>query len=216
MVKDGKENNFPLASFLGALSYAQRVGCRYYFVLSGLPNLKTNLKEAKTYTERMFTFKEAANLPQDEAKKAIVEPLKKSDYSFEPQLIDKIVDESRGYPYFLQFYGFYLIKTSGSQKVGIKDFNKKRVDLCHELDISFFEDRYNLASEKEKLVLLAMAKSKSEKISMKDLSRFSKMEYHSLIENLKRLIDKGLIYKYSRATYAFTTPLFMEYLQKQI
>lgn len=215
-VRDGKNSNFPLESLLGALAYAQREGCRYYIVFSGLPNLKTNLKQARTYTERMFAFRELDNLPYEAAQKALVKPLENSEYSFEDKLIERIVEQTRGYPYFLQFYGFYLIRTSLHQHITLKDFEKKEATLCHELDVSFFEDRYNLASEKEKEVLLAMAKSGHDKITMKEVTKNCKMPYFTLREFILRLIDKGLVYKFSRATYSFTVPLFKQYLQKQL
>lgn len=75
-VKDRKgQKSFPLASLLGALSYAQRNGCNYYLCASGLPIIKSNLKEAKTYTERMFEFRELDNLDAQEASKAIAKTL---------------------------------------------------------------------------------------------------------------------------------------------
>ena len=81
----------------------------YFLCLSGLPIIKTHLKEAKTYTERMFEFKEVGNL-NSEAREAIINALKDSSYEFDFDLIDAIVSETNGYPYFIQFYGYFIIE----------------------------------------------------------------------------------------------------------
>jgi hypothetical protein len=72
--------------------------------------MRMHLKEAKTYTERMFESKEVGNLSEDEGKAAISNTLKNSEYEFDSDLVDRMVAETRGYPYFIQFYGYFTIE----------------------------------------------------------------------------------------------------------
>lgn len=215
-IKDKADaKTYPLASILGAMSYAQRNGCKYYLVLSGLPAIKTNLKEAKTYTERMFSFKEVDNLTDQQAKEAITQTLKNSSYSFDNELIEAIVQETKGYPYFVQFYGYFLIDNANKNKIGLTDLNALRATLIKELDVSFFEDRYNLASTKEKQILMAMAAVDENAAPALQIRKKAQTSHHQLMELLKRLQDKGLVYRASRGHYGFTIPLFKEYLRRQ-
>ncbi|MBI5037062.1 ATP-binding protein [Candidatus Micrarchaeota archaeon] len=215
-IKDKPEKNtLPLASILGAMSYAQRNGCKYYLVLSGLPFIKTRLKEAKTYTERMFSFKEVDNLTPKQAKEAITQTLKGSGYAFEKELADKIIEETKGYPYFIQFYGYFLIENSNKTTLNLRDLNALRTPLIKELDVSFFEDRYNLAASKEKEILQAMASSTDKDVPALSIRKKAKTTHHSLMELLKRLQEKGLVYRASRGHYGFSIPLFKEYLRRQ-
>jgi hypothetical protein len=116
-VRDRKDiKSFPLGSLLGAMSDAQRNGCNYYLCLSGLPIIKSNLKQAKTYTERMFDFKEVCNLSNEEATEAISNTLGGSNHEFEATLVERIASETRGYPYFLQFYGYFTIESVNKRK----------------------------------------------------------------------------------------------------
>lgn len=207
--------SFPLASLLGAMSYAQRNGCRYYLVLSGLPPIKSNLKEAKTYTERMFSFKQVDNLTPGQAKETITQTLKGSGYIFEDELIDAIIRETNGYPYFIQFYGYFIIENTSKTQLTLKDLNALRPALIKELDTSFFEDRYNLASATEKEVLTAIASSSEDDAQALELRKKTKVTHPHLMELLKRLQEKGLVYRTSRARYGFSIPLFKEYILRQ-
>ena len=211
-VKETKQ--YALSSLLEALSYVQREGCRYSLCAIGLPSLKINLKDAKTYTERMFNFQETSNLAPEEAKKALTEPLKKTNHIFDSALTSKIVSETDGYPYFLQFYGYYLIESTTKKRLKIADFDEKRKELLHRLDKIFFEDRFKLASDGERKVLVAMARSEEEEISTKEIAKKTSASYGSIIEILARLSEKGLVYRVKKGKYAFTIPLFANFLKR--
>ncbi|MFH1107424.1 MAG: ATP-binding protein [Candidatus Micrarchaeota archaeon] len=212
-IRDKAESkSFPLASLLGAMAYAQRNGCRYYLVLSGLPPLKANLKEAKTYTERMFSFKEVNNLPAQAAKNAVLGTLKDSAFQFDEDLVAAIVEETKGYPFFLQFYGYFLIEYSNKTRLSLEDLERLRPALVKELDMRFFDDRFNLASDKEKKVLSAMAKAGNQPVPALAIRSTARVSHPTLMELLKRLSEKGLVYRASRGKYSFSIPLFREYL----
>lgn len=212
-VRDRKDQkSFPLASLLGALSYAQRNDYNFYLCLGGLPIIKSHLKESKTYTERMFEFREIGNLTPEEARRAIIKTLEGSGIEFDKELVEKIVAETRGYPYFIQFYGYFTIEHMSKRKITLRDFASIRTKLIRELDTSFFQDRFNLASAREKEVLMAMAKVADSDIETKAIKRVSRMKHGILMELLKRLIDKGLVYRSERGRYGFTLPLFRDFL----
>jgi len=214
-VKDAAPN-FPLASFLGGLAHAQRKGCKYLVVVSGLPNMKVNMKEAKTYVERMFRFEEIANLSSEDAKKAIEEPITKAGIVFDPKVVQAIVKETQGYPYFLQFYGYFLIETLDKIRIGFSDYKEVHDDMLEELDRSFFEDRFGMASDAEQEGLLSMAKIGEANIKTSEISQRCKQDYQTMISSLNRLIDKNLIYKARKGKYSFTLPLFRNFLFRKL
>ncbi len=217
-IQDKKdENQYVLSSLLGAFSKMQRDKLPCYLCLCGLTTLKTNLKKAKTYTERMFTFQETTNLEEKEAERAITEPLKKTPYSFQDDLVKKIVEETKGYPYFIQFYGYYLVDNAEKKNISLKDFNLLKPRLLDALDKSFFEDRFNIASANERKILLAMAKSheKDGAVPAREIAKRVKSTYQNIQQYLVRLNEKGIIYRPTRGYYAFSIPLFRNYLQRQ-
>jgi predicted transcriptional regulator len=60
-----------------------------------------------------------------------------------------------------------------------------------------------------------MAGSDSIDIEIKVIRRNSKFDYDTLKEMIRRLIEKGLIFRTERAKYSFTIPLFRDYLLRQ-
>lgn len=169
-VRDVKPN-FPLASFLGALAEAQRKDCKYILVVSGLPTVKTNMKEAKTYVERMFRFEETGNLSVEDSVRAIKEPCSTANIEFESEVIQSIASDTRGYPYFLQFYGYTIIEKLNLNSVSLIDFRKVRGKILNDLDNSFFDDRFERASASEQGILRAMAKVGEGNLKTSEISR---------------------------------------------
>ncbi|MBU4314553.1 MAG: ATP-binding protein [Actinobacteria bacterium] len=214
-IEDGKiGNNFPLSLLLESFSHVQQKGLRYYLVLSGLPPLFTNMVKSKTYAERMFSVKNIENLSIEASQKAIRLPLKKSKIIFLDELINTIVKETQGYPYFLQFYPYYLIQNIPKKKIGLIEFNEMYPLILKELDGSFFSGRFNRASDSEQKILLEMAKLVPE-IRFSELREKTKIDKNYLNQIMISLIEKGLIFRIGRGKYSFTLPLFEKYLLRK-
>ena len=214
-IEDGKVNdNYPLSLLLESLSHVQQEGLRYYLVLSGLPPLFPNLVKAKTYAERMFSVKNIGNLSKDASFKAIKLPLEDAGINFTDELINTIVEEAQGYPYFLQFYPYYLIQNIPKKRITLKDFKEMYPLLLKELDESFFMGRFNRASDGEQKILFEMAKLGSE-IKFSELREKAKIDKNYLNQILISLIEKGLIFRISRGKYKFTLPLFEKFLLRK-
>ena len=214
-IEDGKiGNNFPLSLLLESFSHAQQKGLRYYLVLSGLPPLFPNMVKSKTYAERMFSVKNIGNLSREASQKAIRLPLKKSKIFFIDELINIIVEETQGYPYFLQFYPYYLIQNIPKKKIGLIEFNEMYPLILKELDGSFFSGRFNRASDSEQKILLEMAKLVPE-IKFSELREKTKIDKNYLNQIMISLIEKGLIFRIGRGKYKFTLPLFEKFLLRK-
>lgn len=214
-IEDGKiGNNFPLSLLLESFSHAQQKGLRYYLVLSGLPPLFPNMVKSKTYAERMFLVKNIGNLSREASQKAIRLPLKKSKIFFIDDLINTIVEETQGYPYFLQFYPYYLIQNIPKKKIGLIEFNEMYPLILKELDGSFFSGRFNRASDSEQKILLEMAKLVPE-IKFSELREKTKIDKNYLNQIMISLIEKGLIFRIGRGKYKFTLPLFEKFLLRK-
>ncbi len=214
-VEDAKiADNFPLSLLLESFSHVQQEGFRYYLVLSGLPQLFPNLVKAKTYAERMFTVKGIENISKEASQKAIMLPLKNSDINFTNELTEALVEETQGYPYFLQFYPYHLIQNIPKKKIGLKDFKEMYPLLLKELDESFFAGRFNRASDNEQKILLSMARLSPE-IRFSELREKAKIDKNYLNQILISLMEKGLIFRVGRGKYRFTLPLLEKFLLRK-
>lgn len=208
------EASFPLSLLIEVLSRVQQKNMRFYLLLAGLPPLLPNLSRAKTYTERMFSVRTLEHLTREASRRALEVPLEEAGLSFSKTLIERIVEETRGYPYFLQFYAFYLIQNVPKQRLGIAEYERLHPFLLKELDDSFFLGRFEKASEAEQKVLFAIS-GFGQGARVSDIRKKTGIDRNYLNQILKHLMDKGILYRVSRGRYAFTLPLFGEFLLRK-
>ena len=216
-VKDLKNKRwFTLTDFIGVLNEAQKNNCKYFAVLCGLPTMQVNIKKSRSYSERMFKSLDISNLSKKAAKEAIVEPLKTSNYSFSNDLIDQIVSDTGQYPYFIQFYCKEIINSINKKNIVKTDYDRIKISILQQLEYDFFDPRMELLSDDEKLVLFSMAKIEESDMPFTKIKSISKIDKRKLTNYLKRLEEKGLIYKHERAIFRFSVPMLKDYLQRKI
>ncbi|MGI0073187.1 MAG: AAA family ATPase [Nitrosotalea sp.] len=206
---------FVLSDFMGVLNEVQKAGCKYFAVFSGLPNLHLNIKEARSYSERMYKSLEVGNLGKEEAAFAITKPLDKSEYKFEKPLVEKIVTETGQYPYFIQFYCKELINMSDKKKISLSNYDRISPMITKQLDDDFFDPRLEILSDDEQKVIIAMAGATVTDIPFDFIKKRTRMERTTLSKYMKRLEEKGLIYNYKRGIYRFSVPLLKQYLVRK-
>jgi hypothetical protein len=213
LADDKARDRYPLSSLLAAVGQAQRAEPRVRFVLCGLPTLSLNLKRARTYAERMFRHVVVGNLDRGDAWDALALPLTAARRSFSLDVVADIVEATAGYPYFLQFFGAYLCRSVPMADVSVDDYRALEPALLHELDLAFFEDRFEGASPTEQRVLEAMGRSGGQvrigtlRQQLADLSGLDLL--------VRRLIDRGLVFRAGRGAYDFALPLFRDYLRRR-
>lgn len=210
---DRRREQFPLSSLVAAVGRLQRQGNRVRVILCGLPTLTVNLKRARTYAERMFRHVVVANLERGDAWDALGIPLAGSGRTFALNLIGDIVEQTDGYPYFLQWFGGFLCSRVPRRSVGRGDYEALEPMLLHELDLAFFEDRYAVAGPAGQRVLDAMARSGGRARALELRRELAGTANVDAI--IGRLLERGLIYRPSRGTYEFALPLFRSYLRRR-
>jgi hypothetical protein len=213
LADDRGRERFPLSGLLAALGAAQRDRPRVRIIVSGLPTLSLNLKRARTYAERMFRHVPVGNLEADAAEEALAIPLVGSRRSFGLSLIGEIVEQTAGYPYFLQFFAAFTCSRIGLAHIELADFQRVESALLHELDLAFFEDRFETAPPTEQLLLTTMARAGG-RVSLSRLQAQFR-EPVNVPVGLRRLIDRGLVYRPTRAMYDFALPLFAAYVRRR-
>jgi hypothetical protein len=213
LADDRSRERYPLSSLLSALGQVQRAEPRVRVVLSGLPTLSLNLKRARTYAERMFRHVVVGNLDREDAWDALGIPLAGSGRSFALSLIGQIVEDTAGYAYFLQFFGAYVCRSVATPEVSPDDYWAVEAGLLHELDLAFFEDRFEGASSTEQRVLEAMAREHG-RVPLARLHR-TLPDLSGLNLLVRRLVERGLVYRPTRGAYDFALPLFGDYLRRR-
>ena len=180
------------------------------------PTILENLGRSKSYSERTFTVEHIGHLHPPEDRLAFTGPAEARGRRFTDQVVEAVLLDTQGYPFFIQLYGDALWKGTNAQPVIAEDdFRRLRPGIVDGLDRSFFESRYRRASAREQRVLRAMAAGGGEASTIEDLRQRLQMSNSELQPLLRFLVEKGLIYRPTRGHLAFTAPMFGAFLRRR-
>lgn len=218
------DKQFPLSLILDVFQSIQRKGIPFMLVMSGLPTLFPKLVEARTYAERMFHVEFLDRLDKKDSREAIQKPISMAGcpHPLSNDLINDIIDQSGGYPYFIQFicrevYDVAVQKADAGLplRVSIDDITRK-------LDADFFAGRWAKATDRQRdlLRIIASLPNCDEEFTVQEVVNESKnadspFSSSHVNQMLVKLASMGLIYKNRHGKYAFAVPLIEQYIRRQ-
>ena len=203
-----------LAAVVTAIHRTTQLSLPIVLVGAGLPQLPRLVGEAKSYSERLFEFPVVDSLVASDAAEAIVRPARDNGVEFELAAIDLIVEESRGYPYFLQEWGSHVWNGSPASPITGGDVRSVRTGVNAALDNNFFRVRLDRLTPKESEYLRAMAELGPGPHRSGDIAAQLGVKTESVAPRRANLISKGMIYSPAHGDTAFTVPLFDDFLRR--
>jgi len=225
---DKKEREqFPLSLLCDIFSNLQKrdLGCQFLLIMTGLPTLVTHLNEARTYTERMFHTLVLDRLSDDETRDAILRPIQisKSTLRFSNQTIQRIITESRGYPFLIQYICREVFDAwIGRITVGEAP-SVPMTEITAKLDLDFFAPRWNRATDRQQMFMqvIATLEEADGEFAIQDITSASRklllkpFSPSLATQTLGHLAEKGLIYRNRRGSYCFAVPLLAGFIRRQ-
>lgn len=221
-----KSGEYPLSMLLEIFQSLQKQDMKYLLVLTGLPTLFPKLVDSRTYAERMFHVIFLSQLNKEESLDAIVKPTKGKGcpLTFEPDEVEKIIDLSGGYPYFIQFIckEFFDVCLSKLETDDNPTVPTEAIEA--KLDNDFFVGRWDKATDRERdlLTTISSLQSCDDEFSVAEIVKrsaeilersFSPSQTNQM---LGRLADKGLVFKNRHGKYSFAVPLLSRFIRRQI
>lgn len=203
-----------LASLITALHRTAQRSLPVVLVGAGLPQLPGKMGRAKSYAERLFDFPKIGPLTDVAARDAIAKPAEAQGVHFEPAALDRILKETRGYPYFLQEWGKHSWDVATESPITAEVVDQATTLSIAALDESFFRVRFDRLTPHEKKYLRAMAELGPGPHRSGDISDKLGRAVTSLGPTRSQLILKGMIWSPSHGDTAFTVPLFDSYLKR--
>lgn len=184
---------------------------------AGLPILPGLAGNAKSYAERLFSFPAIGPLMEDDAEKALQDPVKAEGAEFEPAALQEIFRLTKGYPYFLQEWGYQAWNQAESSPISLKLVQETTEKVIHRLDENFFRVRFDRLTDGEKKYLRAMAELGQGPYHTMDISGMLGVESSTALSPVRsKLIKKGMIYSPSHGLLNFTVPLFDDFMRRAI
>ncbi len=203
-----------LGSLIAALHRTNQLGYPVMIIGAGLPKIYKMLSEEKSYSERLFMYKQIDSLSCEQSRKAIEEPVKKFGVTYTEEAIKEIIGLTKGYPFFIQQMCQTVYKNTDDkviQDYHIKDNVEEFLDL---LDTGFFKVRYERCAESDKKFIFAMVKCGELPCTISTVAKNLHKNVNSVSTTRAQLISKGIIYPVRYKELDFTVPEFDKYIQR--
>jgi len=215
-----RDGEHPLSLLISSIVALQRKEIPLGLVLCGLPTLTGNLLRARSYTERMFRGEEIGSLGRDDARDAFARPLAEvgGDLVVDDHLVDQVIEEVEGYPYFIQLWGAELWDAAVIGEVdrltqGL--LQAVRPDIYRRLDLDFYNPRVETLTPAEQDVLLGTAHADYPPLVVSKLNDAINKTPANVNVLLGRLVDNGILYRIRKGEYDYTAPRFRDYLLRR-
>lgn len=209
-------NQKELGALIMAMHKVQQRQLPLVLVGAGLPILPGLAGESKSYAERLFSFPPIGALAESDALKALQDPAQAAGVSFSPEALAEIYRMTKGYPYFLQEWGYQAWNLATASPIGFDVVAGATSNVIHRLDENFFRVRFDRLTPAEKKFLRAMAELGPDAHRTGDIAAVLGVQVNSLGPVRAKLIRKGMIYSPAHGEMAFTVPLFDEFMRRAI
>lgn len=203
-----------LAALIMALHRAAQRRLPVAMVGAGLPQLRGRMGRAKSYAERLFDFPEVGPLAPEDARLAICKPAEAEGVLFEDAALSLIIDNTQGYPYFLQEWGKHTWDVADTSPISVEDVREASIFALAALDESFFRVRFDRLTPSEKRYLRAMAELGPGPHRSGAIAEALERDVRALGPTRSNLIAKGMIWSPSHGDTAFTVPLFDAFMRR--
>jgi len=203
-----------LAALITSLHRTAQRRLPVVLVGAGLPQLRGQMGRAKSYAERLFDFPQIGPLDAPAAKLAIRKPAAAEGVDITDDALALILQETHGYPYFLQEWGKHAWDSATVSPITLEDVELASRAAVAALDESFFRVRFDRLTPAEKRYLRAMAEIGPGPHRSGDIAEQLKRKVTSLGPTRNNLIAKGMVWSPSHGDTAFTVPLFDEFMHR--
>jgi len=203
-----------LGALIAALHRTNQLGYPVMVIGAGLPKIYKMLSEEKSYSERLFLYKEIGSLTKEQSRQAIEEPAKKFGISYTDEAISKITEITKGYPFFIQQLCQIVYKETSNSVIEIDDIDSIIDTFFHTLDTGFFKVRYERCSDGDKKFIFAMVKCDELPCTISNIAKQLQKKVKIISPTRAQLINKGIIYPVRHSELDFTVPEFSGFIKR--
>lgn len=197
---------------------------------AGLPYLPSEMSKANTYAER-FRYEVIDSLHDSEIRLAVTEPAKHEDVAWDPGAVERVVDLSLGYPYFVQLYASEAWRSSGdAPRVTAAHVDLAIDPVQRQLDTGLYAARYDRLSDTEREYVHAMVRAmqldqaealfdlrlRSERVGSGDVAAALGKTINAVAPTRDRVIRKGVIHSPRSGLLEFSVPGFERYVSSRM
>ena len=173
------------------------------------------LSEEKSYSERLFIYKEISSLSEEQSTKAIAEPAKRFGVIYTGSRDPGDHYDYKGVSVFYSAKMCQVVyKNTESGQIGEADVERNLPEFYHVLDTGFFKVRYERCAESDKKFIFAMVKCGELPCTISNVARNLHKNVNSISTTRAQLINEGIIYPVRYKELDFTVPEFPGYIKR--
>lgn len=203
-----------LSAVIAALHRANQLSYPIMLIGAGLPKIYTILSESKSYSERLFAYKEIGSLETEQCEEAIRKPAEKLGVSYDDDAVEKMIDITKGYPFFVQQLCQTVYQKSEGKKITLYDVESNVDEFFKILDNGFFKVRYERCTEADKKFVFAMVACGKLPCTISNIASVMKKQVKSISTSRAQLIAKGIVYAVKYKELDFTVPEFSGFIRR--
>jgi hypothetical protein len=205
-----------LSALIASVHKMGQKGLPFLLFGAGLPQLAGLAGEAKSYAERLFNYPDVGQLSDEAADDAIRAPVMREGVTIHEDALSMIREQTRGYPYFLQEWGFHTWDVAKSSPITLDDVRRATSAALLHLDEGFFRVRIDRLTPREKDYMRAMASLGPGPHRSGDIAQTLRMDVRAAGPLRNNLIKKGMIFSPQHGETAFTVPMFDEFMRRSM
>jgi hypothetical protein len=191
-------------------------GLPFLLAGAGLPQVLALSGRPKSYAERLFDFVPVDALSPVEAARALEAPAQDEDAAWTSDALAEAIQITRGYPYFLQEWGYHAWNEALSSPIQAADVTAAGRRALKQLDNSFFRVRFDRLTPRERDYLRAMADLGPGPHRSSAVASRLGLSVQQAAPLRDGLIARGMAYSPAHGDLAFTVPLFDEFLLRTL
>jgi hypothetical protein len=203
-----------LAALITAMHRMEQRRLPVVLIGAGLPQLRGQMGNAKSYAERLFDFPTIGPLDPPAARLSIEKPLADNGVAITAAALDRIVQVTQGYAYFLQQWGSHTWLAARQSPIDSDAVDQANVTAVAALDENFYRVRFDRLTMREKKYLRAMSELGPGPHRSGDIAACYGAIVSSLAPTRSLLIAKGMVWSPSHGDTAFTVPMFDAFMRR--
>ncbi len=203
-----------LAALIRSLHAVAQEGLPLVLFGAGLPQLYSQVGEAKSYAERLFRFSEIDRLSHPDSDEVVRGPVQEEGASVTDDALEEIYTQTNGYPYFLQEWGYRAWNLAPENNIDVKVARDATRLALKELDHQFFRVRFDRVTPGEREYMRALAELGEGVHRSGEVADLIGKTTNQLGPVRDSLIRKGMIYSPAHGDIAFTVPLFDQFMKR--
>lgn len=207
-------NTEELGALIAALHRSNQLGYPIMIIGAGLPKIYKMLSDEKSYSERLFWYKEIGSLDSEQSKKAIEVPAKKFGVSYSEEAISKIIEVTKGYPFFIQQFCQIVYNNTACDEITVEEVGNNMNHFFEILDNGFFRVRYERCAESDKKFIFAMVMCDELPCTISNIANNLHKTVSQISTTRAQLINKGIIYPIRYKELDFTVPEFDNFIRR--